>query len=33
MQQDQLAAIKYPADGQFLGNWKSGETIAQNGAA
>jgi len=31
MQQDQLAAIKYPADGQFLGNWKSGETIAQNG--
>ena len=31
MQQDQLAAIKYPADGKFLGDWKSGERIAQNG--
>ena len=31
MQQDQLDAIKYPADGKFLGNWKSGERIAQNG--
>ena len=31
MQQDQLDAIKYPADGKFLGDWKSGERIAQNG--
>jgi L-cysteine S-thiosulfotransferase len=31
LQQDQLAAIKYPADGKFLGDWKSGEKIAQNG--
>jgi len=31
LQQDQLAAIKYPADGKFLGDWKSGERIAQNG--
>jgi L-cysteine S-thiosulfotransferase len=31
LQQDQLAAIKYPADGKFLGDWKSGEKIAQDG--
>ena len=31
LQQDQLEAIKYPADGKFLGDWKSGERIAQNG--
>jgi L-cysteine S-thiosulfotransferase len=31
LQQDQLADIKYPADGTFLGDWKSGEKIAQNG--
>jgi sulfur-oxidizing protein SoxX len=31
LQQDQFAAIKYPADGKFLGDWKSGEKIAQNG--
>jgi sulfur-oxidizing protein SoxX len=31
LQQDQLASIKYPADGKFLGDWKSGEKIAQNG--
>ena len=31
LQQDQLAGIKYPADGKFLGDWKSGEKIAQNG--
>ena len=31
MQQDQLDAIKFPADGKFLGDWKSGERIAQNG--
>jgi len=32
LQQDQLEAIKYPADGKFLGNWKSGEKIAQTGS-
>ena len=31
LQQDQLEAIKYPADGKFLGDWKSGEKIAQAG--
>jgi sulfur-oxidizing protein SoxX len=32
LQQDQLAAIRYPADGKFLGDWKSGERIAQTGS-
>jgi sulfur-oxidizing protein SoxX len=27
----QLGLIKYPADGQFLGDWKAGERIAQSG--
>jgi sulfur-oxidizing protein SoxX len=31
LQQDQVASIKYPAGGKFLGDWKSGERIAQNG--
>jgi sulfur-oxidizing protein SoxX len=31
LRQDQLEAIKYPADGKFLGDWKSGERIAQSG--
>ena len=31
LQQDQFEAIRYPADGKFLGDWKSGERIAQNG--
>ncbi len=31
LQQDQLGSIKYPADGKFLGDWKSGEKIAQSG--
>ena len=31
LQHDQLADIKYPADGKFLGDWKSGEKIAQRG--
>jgi sulfur-oxidizing protein SoxX len=26
-----LAAVKYPADGKYLGDWKSGEKIAQSG--
>lgn len=31
LQQDQLEAIKYPADGKFLGDWKAGDKIAENG--
>jgi sulfur-oxidizing protein SoxX len=27
----QLKAVKYPADGNYLGDWKAGEKIAQNG--
>ncbi|MEN3296832.1 MAG: L-cysteine S-thiosulfotransferase [Burkholderiales bacterium] len=27
----QLKAVKYPGDGKYLGNWKAGEAIAQNG--
>lgn len=27
----QMATIKYPADGNYLGDWKSGEKIAQSG--
>jgi sulfur-oxidizing protein SoxX len=26
-----LATVKYPADGKFLGDWKNGEKIAQSG--
>jgi len=31
MQKEQLATIKWPADGKLLGDWKAGEKIAQNG--
>jgi len=31
LEKSQLATIKYPADGQLLGDWKEGEKIAQNG--
>jgi sulfur-oxidizing protein SoxX len=31
IEKSQLAAIKYPADGKFLGDWKAGERIAQTG--
>ena len=31
LEQDQLAGIRWPADGKFVGDWKSGERIAQNG--
>ena len=31
LEEEQLAAIKWPADGKLLGDWKSGERIAQNG--
>ena len=27
----QLASVVYPADGKYLGDWKAGEVIAQNG--
>lgn len=27
----QMATIKWPADGQYLGDWKEGEKLAQNG--
>jgi sulfur-oxidizing protein SoxX len=27
----QLKAVKYPADGQFIGKWQEGEKVAQNG--
>lgn len=31
LEKAQLASIKYPADGNYLGDWKSGERIAQSG--
>jgi len=31
LERDQFESVKYPADGKLLGNWKSGETIAQDG--
>lgn len=31
LQQDQFDAIKWPSDGKYLGDWKSGEKIAQSG--
>jgi len=31
LQQSQLATIRYPADGSYLGDWKAGEKIAQTG--
>lgn len=31
IEKSQLAAVKYPADGKLLGDWKSGEKIAQSG--
>lgn len=31
LEADQLKQVKYPADGQYLGNWQEGEKIAQNG--
>ncbi len=32
LEQDQQAGIRYPADGKFLGDWRSGEKIAQSGS-
>jgi len=31
LQKEQFAAIKWPVDGKLLGDWKSGERIAQDG--
>lgn len=31
LQRENLAAVKYPADGKFLGDWREGEKIAQSG--
>jgi L-cysteine S-thiosulfotransferase len=31
IEQANLATVKFPADGQYLGDWRRGETIAQSG--
>ena len=31
IQESQMKTVKYPADGKYIGNWKGGEKIAQNG--
>ena len=31
IEQENLASIRYPADGKLIGDWKSGERIAQSG--
>jgi sulfur-oxidizing protein SoxX len=31
IEQAQLALVKYPADGQYVGDWRAGEKIAQTG--
>jgi sulfur-oxidizing protein SoxX len=31
MEADQMATVKYPADGKLMGDWKEGEKIAQSG--
>jgi sulfur-oxidizing protein SoxX len=31
LEKQQMATVKYPADGKFLGDWKAGEKIAQTG--
>jgi sulfur-oxidizing protein SoxX len=31
IEKSNLAAIKYPADGKLLGNWREGEKVAQSG--
>jgi sulfur-oxidizing protein SoxX len=31
MQNEQLATVKYPADGVLMGDWKKGESLAQSG--
>jgi sulfur-oxidizing protein SoxX len=31
IEKEQLALVKYPADGKLMGDWKAGERIAQSG--
>ena len=31
LQQAALKAVRFPADGQFIGDWREGEKLAQNG--
>jgi sulfur-oxidizing protein SoxX len=31
LEQDQMAAVKWPADGKLMGDWKAGEKLAQSG--
>jgi len=31
IQQEALASVRWPANGQFLGDWREGEKLAQNG--
>jgi len=31
IQQEALKSVRFPADGQFLGDWREGEKLAQNG--
>jgi sulfur-oxidizing protein SoxX len=31
IQETNLAAVKYPADGKYMGDWRQGERIAQSG--
>jgi sulfur-oxidizing protein SoxX len=31
IEQAQLASIKYPADGKYLGQWKAGQALSQSG--
>lgn len=31
LEADQMADVKYPADGKLMGDWKSGEQLAQSG--
>ncbi|HYC38215.1 MAG TPA: sulfur oxidation c-type cytochrome SoxX [Usitatibacter sp.] len=31
LEKSQLALIKYPADGKYMGDWKAGERVAQSG--
>ncbi len=31
LEADQMASVKYPADGKLMGDWKAGEKLAQSG--
>ncbi len=31
LEKDQMETIRYPADGKYMGDWKAGEKLAQNG--